>query len=185
MRVLNVAYKLLLLVLLANCSIDVAVEDLKGNDFLRSSVVSNSRGIGDGVTAAVVVIELRNSDDSLVTGHTPDLSLANTGSSGITYYSCTPSDQLGLSTCTIKAIIVGVKTIVFNNIEIGLSSDIFFDPPKRDGNFFQLISAGAVMEDASGYSVTTQLGSPYEGLKQEVDGYQIYISTTGAITPTE
>ena len=169
--------------LLANCSLEIGIEDLSGPDFLKSSVVSETVGIADGVNELVVTVELRNSDDTLVVGHTPILSLLSGDS--VTLVGCTVSNDNGLSVCRLKSSIVGVKTIAFGNIKIDLTEDVVFDPPSRNGTFQQVLSAAQNNVNASGYSVTSQLGAPMQGLRDTPSSYEVFTSTTGAITPTQ
>lgn len=190
MKLRNVLAPLLLGLLLANCSIDVSIEDITGNDFAKSSVLATSRGVGDGQTSASIVIVLKNSDGSLVTNYQPAFDfIDNNGSSyqgnGITFSQCGTSDDQGIVTCTVRSITVGVRRLLFNNIIIDLVGEIYFDPPDRDGTFFQVVSSGQVNKNAGGYSVTSHVGTAFSGLKQESNGYTIFSSTTGGITPVD
>jgi hypothetical protein len=191
MKSLNVLAPLLLALFLANCSIDVSIEDdTGGNDFLKSSILSTSRGIGDGQTGATVVIILKNSDSSVVKNYEPNFSFVdNSGStvtdSGITFSSCTKSNAQGISICTFKSIQVGGKKVSFKNIVVELISSLYFDAPSRNGTFLQIVSSAQIDQDAGGYSVTSHTGAPFAGLKQEVNGYIIYTNTTEGITPPD
>jgi hypothetical protein len=177
--------------LLANCSIDVSIDDITPDDFLKSTVLATSRGVGDGQTSATVVVLLKNSDDSVVTGYKPEFSFVdNNGSqvsgNGITFSDCSMTNDQGISTCTFKSIIVGARRISFINIVITLFGDVYFDAPSRKGTFTQVLSSAQVDQDAGGYSVTSQIGSPFAGLKQELSGgWIIYTNTTGGITPSD
>lgn len=190
MKLLNVFVPLLLALFLANCSIDVAIDDLTADDFLKSTILATSRGVGDGQTSASVVVLLKNSDDSFVSGYEPQFNfIDNSGSTvsgnGITFSECTMSDSKGVSTCTFRSIQVGARKVAFNNIVIELVGNVFFDPPSRNGTFTQVVNAGQIDQDASGYSVTSYIGAPFAGMKQEVNGYMIFTNTTGGITPVE
>ena len=175
---------------LANCSIDVAIDDVTPNDFLRSTILATSRGVGDGQTSAQVILLLKNSDDSLVVGYKPSFDFVDNGGSsieenGVTFFECTVSNDEGISTCVIKSIVVGAKRLLFNNITIDLVGEVFFDPPDRGGTFLRVVSSGQIDQNAGGYSVTSHVGSPFSGLKQEVNGYTVFTNTTGGITPVE
>ena len=190
MKFVNVLVPLLFLALLANCSLDIAIEDVRANDFAKSSILSTSRGVGDGLTGATITVLLKNSDNTVVVGHKPEFDFINESGSayegeGITYVECTNSNNLGISNCMIKAITVGSKKVLFNNILIELFSDVYFDPPERNGTFMQIVSSAQIKQDADGYSVTSHTGVPFTGLRQDEGGYIIYTSTTGSITPTE
>lgn len=169
---------------LANCSLEIGVEDLTDNiDFLKSSVISETVGVADGINELVVTVELRNSDDSLVVDHTPSLELIS--GSSVTLVGCTTSNSLGISVCRLKSSLAGTKTISFANILIELTEEVVFTPPSRNGTFLQIVSAAQNKVNASGYTVTTHLGAPIHGLHQEPSGYEVFTSTTGAITPTQ
>ncbi len=190
MKLLNVLVPLVLALFLANCSIDVAIEDITGDDFLKSTILATSRGVGDGQTSATVVVLLKNSDDSTVTDYKPAFNFVdNTGSAitgnGITFSNCSVSNSQGISTCSFKSIEVGARRVLFNNIIVELVGEVFFDAPSRKGTFTQIVNAGQIDQDASGYSVTSFIGAPFKGLKQEVNGYVIFTNTTGGITPIE
>ena len=190
MKLRNVLAHILLGLFLANCSIDVSIEDITPNDFSLSSVLATSRGVGDGQTSATVVILLKNSGGSLVANHKPnfvfvDNNGATNQGAGITFSDCTTSNDQGISTCTIKSISIGPRRLAFNNIIIELFGEVYFDPPDRNGTFLQVVSSGQIDQNAGGYSVTSHTGSPFSGLKQESNGYTIFTNTTGGITPVE
>lgn len=190
MKLLSVTTWLFTALFVANCSIDVSIDDISPNDFLKSSILATSRGVGDGQTDATVAILLKNSDGSLVTNYRPTFNfIDNNGStasgSGITFSECSISSAEGISTCVIRSVLVGTRRILFNNISIDLVGDVFFDPPEHEGTFLQVVSSAQINVDASGYSVTSHTGNAFSGLKQEVNGYTIFINTTDSITPIE
>jgi hypothetical protein len=190
MKLLNVLSPLMLALMLANCSIDVSIEDMVGDDFLKSTILATSRGVGDGQTSATVVILLKNSDDSVVANYKPEFDFVDNGGStvsgnGITFSDCVPTNDQGISTCTFRSIQVGARRVMFNNIAVELIGEVFFDAPSRNGTFFQVLSSGQIDQDASGYTVTSQIGAPFAGLKQEASGYTIMTNTTAGITPVD
>lgn len=190
MKFWNVLRLSLLTVLTANCSLDVSISDLTAPDFLRSTILATSRGVGDGQTSATVVILLRNSGGTLVTGYKPTFDfIDNSGSTyageGVTYSECEPTNSQGIATCRIKAITAGMRRVQFNNIAIELTGEVFFDPPSRMGSFGQILTSAQVDQDAGGYSVTSQTGAPTPGLIHEVNDYTVFTNTTGGITPLE
>jgi len=188
MNIRNVLVYLFLPLLIANCSIDVSIDDLTQNDFLKSTILATSRGVGDGQTSATVVVLLRNSNGDVITDYKPSFTfMDNSGSSinaeGITYSACEKTNSQGIATCRIKAIIVGMRRVMFNNVIIELAGEVFFDPPSRQVGFGQIVSSGQIDMSASGYSVTSHTGTITKGLIHEVDGYTIFTHTTGGITP--
>ena len=73
MKLMRILTSTLFALLLTNCSLEIGVEDLTDTiDFLKSSVISETVGIADGINELVVTVELRNSDDSLVAGRHRD-----------------------------------------------------------------------------------------------------------------
>jgi len=171
--------------LLANCSLDISVEDISssGDDFLKSSVLSQTEGISDGLTDLLLTLELRNSDDTLVAGYTPSFEIIN--GSGATFVGCSVSNENGISVCRFRATISGTKTVAVLDLPIEITEEIVFKAPERSGTFMQIVSSAQNNVDAGGYKVTSHIGAPVQGLRQKVDGYEIFTSTTGAITPTE
>ena len=190
MKLWNVIAFIFIALLGANCSIDVAIDDLTADDFLNTTILASSRGVGDGQDSASITIQLKNSDDSPVIGYKPEFEFVDHGGStiegnGITQADCSISNAQGISTCILKSIIVGSRRISFNNILVDIIGQVFFDPPSRNGSFFSVVSSSQINQEAGGYSVTSFVGAPFAGLKQEVDGYIIYTNTTGSITPTD
>ena len=190
MKLRNVLAPIVMLFALANCSIDVDIDDITPDDFLKSTILATSRGVGDGQTQASIVILLKNSNGSVVTNYQPTFNFidnggSSIGESGITHSECSLSNENGITTCTVRSVVVGIRRVLFNNIAIDLVGEIFFDPPDRDGTFTQILNASQIDQNAGGYSVTSQIGAPFAGLKQEVDGYVIFTNTTGGITPDE
>ncbi len=190
MKLLNVLGPLLLALLLANCSIDVSIDDITADDFLKSTILATSRGIGDGQTSATLVVLLKNSNGSVVSSYKPNFDFVdNSGSSvnavGITFSDCSVSNAQGISTCTFKSIQVGARRVAFNNIAIQLFGEIYFDAPSRNGTFQQVVNSGQIDQDANGYTVTSHTGSIFAGLKQDVNGWTVFTNTTGSITPIE
>lgn len=190
MKFLNVLVPILLALSLANCSIDVSVDQVTANDFMGSTILATSRGVGDGQVSASITVLLKNADGSIITGHKPDfVFIDNNGSAytgnGITYSECSLSNSQGISTCTIRAITVGARKLMFSNIIIELFGQVYFDPPNRSGNFFQVLNSAQLDMTAGGYSVTSQVGAPFPGMVHEANGYTVYTNTTAGITPTE
>ncbi len=181
---------IILAVLLANCSIDVSIDDITGNDFLKSTILATSRGVGDGQTSATVVVLLKNSTGKVVTNHKPSfVFIDNSGASyqgnGVTYSDCAVSNSQGLSTCVIRAITVGPRRILFNNIIIELVGTVYFDPPSRKGTFLQVVSSAQVNQVTNGYLINSISGTPLPKMVEEADGYTILSNTTAGITPLE
>lgn len=190
MKHLNVFALLLISFIATNCSIDVSVEDITANDFLQSTILATSRGVGDGQTSASIVLLLKNSDGSIVANFEPSFDFVdNNGSAvqgnGITFFECSVSNEQGISTCVLRSVIVGARRLSFNNILVELIGEVYFDPPSRNGTFLQVVSSGQIDQDAGGYAVTSHLGTPFTGLMQEASGYTIFTNTTGGFTPVE
>lgn len=186
--------------MVVNCSIDVSIEDITGNDFFKTTILSTSRGIGDGQTNATAVVLLKNADGSVIPNYRPSFEFVdNSGSSvqgsAITFSECSVSNEQGISVCIIRSISVGSLTLSFNNVKVELFGQVYFDPPSRDGTFFQVVNSGQIDQNAGGYSVTSYTGSPfslpsssgapYSGMMQKVNGYTIFTNTTGGMTPVE
>lgn len=190
MKFLKILAQCTLLAFLANCSLDVSIDEFQGDDFLKSTILATSRGIGDGQTSATVVVLLKNSDDTTIANYKPEFDfIDNNGTtvagSGITFSDCTESGSDGVATCTFRSVQVGSRMIMFNNIPIELIGELYFDAPLQNGPFLQYISASQTGEEVNGYVVTSQVGSPFTGLRQEVNGWTIFTNTTGGILPSD
>lgn len=176
--------------LLSGCSIDVSIEDITGNDFLKSTILATSRGVGDGQTSATVVVLLKNSTGKLVTNYKPSfVFIDNNGSSytgnGITYSDCTSSNAQGISTCVIRSITIGPRKLLFNNIIIELSGVVYFDPPSRKGTFLQVVGFASANKVVNGYVTQSFGGTHLQEIIQEANDYTVFTNTTAGITPIE
>ncbi len=190
MRLLKAIHWIFLSLVLANCSIDVSIDDITGNDFLKSTILATSRGVGDGQTSATIVVLLKNSTGKVVADHKPSfVFIDNTGASyegnGVTYSDCAVSNSQGLSTCVIRSITIGPRKILFNNIIIELVGTVYFDPPSRKGTFLQVVSSAQVNQVVNGYLVNSITGVPMPKMIEVVDDYTVLSNTTAGITPIE
>ena len=187
MRLVRILAAILLSLSVVNCSLDIAVEDLAGPDFLKSKVLSETIGVADGITDLVITVELRNSDDTLVADHTPTMTIIS--GNGVSVFACTQSDASGISVCRLRSVIPGQVLVSIENIKIELTEEVVFNPSSRNGTFLQIVASAQNNQETTDagngkYSVTSHIGPSVSGLRQEVSGYEVFINTTGSITPT-
>lgn len=179
----RIAILSLLTVFSAGCSIEATLTELspKVPDFLKTEIISNGPGTADGISELIVVVQLKNSDLSVVSGYKPTYEI--TAGGGVITSECTESLTNGLSYCVLRATQSGVKRLRLTNARIGLEKDVIFDP-KQGGLDVQGIIAGSLQKGttASGYQIESSTG----GLVNEIqtstsDGYIMYSTVQGAL----
>ena len=148
------------------------------DDFQRTEILANGIVPADGTSPHVVVLHLKNSDNSAVPGYLPAYSV--TGMLGVSGSPCTTSDQNGVSACLIKSVVPGAKSFRLLNAKVGLSTDIQFGAPAG----FQRTSLGSasVMHAATaeGSKVQMTFGQPLRGVAlKSAGGYQITFGIHG------
>lgn len=187
MRTLKISVLLALSSLLfgLGCTLEVELVDISNpdNDFKLSSVLAETVGVADGITDLILTLELKNSNGSLVKFFTPQISLLS--GSGVTSLGCSKSNELGISTCRFRSNTPTTALVSLENILIELTEEIVFEAPRVSLSYVQVVSSALNRVDAGGYTVTSHIGVPVQGLRQEVDGYEIFLNTTDGITPSQ
>ena len=111
-------------------------------DFAKSQVITNGPAVADGSSQLLVVIQLMNSDNSVVVDYQPTLEI--TSGSGVTASPCTKSNANGVSTCVLKSVLAGTKRLAVTNISIVLQADAVFSQPSTDRLRVGLAAAGGL-----------------------------------------
>nr|BFD60426.1 hypothetical protein CKG001_25330 [Bdellovibrio sp. CKG001]BFD63841.1 hypothetical protein BdHM001_25220 [Bdellovibrio sp. HM001] len=155
------------------------VTDPSKADFAKSEIYVGSNGKADGLTELEFVIQLMNSDDTVVAGYVPEFSI--TKGTGVYPLSCSASDEFGISVCSLRASDPGIKTVSVSNIGIALARDMIFDAISKDST--QLVSAGgdvSVASDPKGWRMTGTVGTQYDRAEVKKDGYKLRLGAGGA-----
>lgn len=145
----------------------------------------NYRAIADSQDVMWVRIRLMNSDNSVVKGLTPEMSVSGAPVQFVEY--CDESDSDGVSWCALSASTPGERVLTVSNAQ-GLSKSISFDPKALAGQNIGVGGAGIYNKQLpSGYKVTLTVGqgaapvsgeSHYEvknSLGQSVPGWKVFL----------
>ena len=173
-------FSLVCAALFTGCGLEVGIEDLS-TDFLKTTVISKTVGVADGITELIVTLELKNSNDKLVIGHTPKMKFVS--GVNINFLGCSKSNENGHSVCRMRSVYDGTALIRFDEINIELETDVQFSPPDRNGTFLQVLSAAQHHETITDHKITSQAGAPVLGLYNQVGGHHFFTNTTSVATP--
>ena len=149
-------------------------------DFQKTEIIASGIIPADGVSPLVVVLHLKNSDNSLVPNYLPKYSVNS--ASGVLASSCTASDANGVSACTVKSTSPGIKSFQLTNAKVGLAQNIEFGEPQG----FQKLSliSGALTKATSpqGSSLQASFGSPLAGVRlKTAGGYTVSFGLQGVV----
>ena len=149
-------------------------------DFQKTEIIVSGIVPADGVSPLVVVLHLKNSDNSSVPNYLPKYAVNS--NTGVFASNCTASDVDGVSACIVKSTISGIKSFQLTNAKIGLSADIEFGVPQG----FQKLSliSGAKMNASTpqGSSLQTSFGAAMAGAKlKTAGGYTVSFGLQGVL----
>jgi hypothetical protein len=86
--------------------------------------VENDGAMADGISAIIVLAEMRNQADAPVSGFTPEIEVDG---EGVTTSPCTATNNAGISVCVVKATEQGIKTFKVTNADgLDLKVDLNF-----------------------------------------------------------
>ncbi|UXR66024.1 hypothetical protein EZJ49_07155 [Bdellovibrio bacteriovorus] len=166
--------------------IEIAERPVKGvitdpakADFAKSEIYVGSNGKADGRTELEFVIQLMNSDDTVVAGFVPEFTI--TQGTGVYPLTCSASDEFGISICSLRATDPGIKTVSVNNLGMALSQNVVFDAITKEST--QIVSAGGditVASDPKGWRMTGTVGTQYDRAEVKKDGYKLRLGAGGA-----
>ena len=117
-------------------------------DFLKTEILVGGSNLADGAAEMIVIIHLKNSDNSIVPNYKPTYQV--TSSLGVTLGDCTISSSEGVSVCVLKSTKPGGKSLKLTNALVGLEKLIDF----------QALAGGQIFGVASGAqkNMATPLG---------------------------
>ncbi len=158
----------------------VAVSGSNVLDFKNTEIIAGDPVAADGVAEFAVIIHLKNSDNSSVSGYKPTYEISS--GTGVFPRECTTSDSNGFSACVLKAIEPGIKRMRLTNALVGLEREVHFVKPDRDGKIIGLISGSrAKGETPNGMTIELAAGDAVKGIKRRTpNGLEIYFSVQGA-----
>lgn len=145
-------------------------------DFKKSEIISNGPGIADGQSELLVVIQLMNSDGSIVKLFRPTYEIVS--GTGVTASACTTSNNNGVSTCVLKSAQAGTKRISVTNIEIPLQADVVFNQPPAGKPNFGLAVANK-MQIQGAHTLTATIGNQEPGAVRTSGTYKLFGGVQG------
>lgn len=107
-------------------------------DFEKSEIISNGPAYADGQSELLMVIQLMNSDNSVVKDHKPTYKIIS--GTGVNASECTTSNANGVSTCVLKATQAGTKRVKVTNIKVNLEKDLLFINPPIGKSMMTLVA---------------------------------------------
>jgi hypothetical protein len=150
------------------------------NDFLKTEIIASNEAVADGSSELLVVIHLKNSDNSSVGDYKPEYEII--AGAGVNAGTCTTSDKNGISACILKATESGVKTLRLTNAKVGLTKDVVFKLSDRKGKVLGLASGShQSMTTVAGHKAEMSAGDPVNGINTKTaGGYRVMMSVQGA-----
>ena len=142
-------------------------------DFLKTEIVSAPAGVADGTSTLKIVLSLKNSDGSPVSGFRP--TYTTTPNQGIVEGSCTLSDNNGFASCPITSRSSGIKTFRLSNAKVGLKAELNFSAPDSQQNS-AIVTSGSVVNGATsdGYRISVSVGGAVQGYNSTtLDNYHL------------
>lgn len=184
-RMLSVLFRSLCLVVafvtLSACGkLKMSVTDLAEKsvfDFEKTEIVTNGVALADGLDELIVLVRLKNSDNSIVVDFRPTYDI--TVGTGVIKAACTASDNHGISVCILKSTIAGVKKMRLTNAKLGLESELTFKA--RTSNVLGVYAGGASnATTANGSRVQLSIGDTKASETVTSGGYKVQLSFQGS-----
>ncbi|MDZ4662672.1 MAG: hypothetical protein SGJ18_13750 [Pseudomonadota bacterium] len=142
-------------------------------DFLKTEIVVGGSNLADGIAEMVVIIHLKNSDNTVVPNYKPMYQV--TSSAGITAGECTTSSNEGVSVCVLKSTSAGTKVLKLTNALIGLEKIIDFQALAGSQIFGVASGARKGMTTPAGHKINLSAGESPKGQKSvTAGGYKVF-----------
>ncbi len=153
-------------------------------DFMNTEIIASDIGIADGNDELVVVVHLKNSDNSVVGNFKPEYEIVN--GAAVWKGPCTTSASNGMSICILKSTVPGSKRLRLTNAKAGLEKDVLF-ALKGTSSLAGFTAGGSTaIATNGGYKANVSVGpwaaNPGVGTP---GGYKAYISVQGAMDSRE
>ena len=150
-------------------------------DFLKTEILANGPVAADGSSQLLVVIQLKNSDNTSVPNYRPTYGV--TSSLGVPQSQCTTSDSNGVSTCVLKSIIPGQKTFTLTNAKVGLNKQVEFTAPKGTQRLGLVPACQVNGSTPAGSKIQVSVGNALKGARlKTAGGFQVSFSMQGMVT---
>ena len=164
--------------LLSGCTVSdqVQVQFDRVQDFKKSEIISNGPMVADGQSELLVVIQLMNSDGSSVKLFKPTYEVV--AGTGVIAQACTTSNDNGVSTCVLKSVQAGTKTISVTNIKFNLKADIVFSAPVASKALSGLISAKKNQSQGN-FEISATIGNQETGVVKTGGAFKVYGGVQG------
>ena len=164
-----------------SCSMESSITSTSElRDFLKSEVISSGSVPADGISELMVVLHLKNSDNSPVANYKPTYDITKGG--GVIREECTHSDKNGISACILKSTVPGEKTFKVSNIEQKvLEKVVIFDTPTPTSSVAGITGGAISTTTATGYKVTGAISYGGVSYTETPEGYKVYQTSEGGI----
>ncbi len=120
----------------------------------NSQITGTTPVVADGVSEAVVTIELRNASNNPVTGVVPTFVATDTGSTNI-YGACSVSDGSGISTCALSSLAAESKILELTSPISKTGQTLSFTAGSAVASTSTITGTGPVVADGSAVSTVT------------------------------
>jgi len=141
-------------------------------DFLRTEIVVGGSNIADGNSEMIVLILLKNSDNTVIPNYKPTYEINS--STGLIATECTTSDANGISVCILKSTKPGNKLFRLTNARVGLEKMIVFNAVLSGQVFGVASGAKKDMTTPAGHKVKLSAGESPRGQKSvTAGGYKV------------
>lgn len=149
-------------------------------DFLKTEIVVGGSNFADGTSEMVVVVHLKNSNNTPVPNYKPTYNV--TPVTGMTTVECSTSTSDGVSVCVLKSTSPGYKTFKLTNAKIGLEKVVEFQVQKKGQTLSLVAGANQNMTTASGHKIKLAAGEIGLGKKVVTSGgYQVSLTVKTAL----
>jgi hypothetical protein len=146
-------------------------------DFEKSEIITNGPAAADGQSELLVVIQLKNSNQTPVSDYKPIYAV--TSGLGVAAGECTTSNVNGVSTCVLKSTQAGTKHIAVTNVKIALEKDVVFTQPTTKSSL-ELLADGKSKTSGS-YKFSGTIGSQSPGIVKSSGHYQFFGGVQGDV----
>ncbi len=185
----SLSYALLVFIGLSSCEKQVA-DFVKGAmpspasnaklDFQKTEIIVSGLVPADGVSPLIVVLQLKNSDNSSVPNYLPKYAVNS--ATGVLASNCTASDANGISACIVKSTSPGIKSFQLTNAKVGLAKDIEFGAPQGFQKLSLVSGARTQATTPQGSSLQASFGAPLAGAKLKTSGgYTVSFGLQGVV----
>jgi hypothetical protein len=163
------------------CSLKGQMKRLKGKiDFEKTEIIASDIGIADGSDELIVAVQLKNSDNSVVSEYRPEYDIVQ----GTVAFKgpCTASTDMGISVCILKAIQPGTKKLRLLNAKVGLEKEVLFALRGTSSTSGLVAGSDVQVGTNGGYKANVSVGPWVSSAAVPTNsGYKVFLSVQGSM----